>query len=81
MSSFGVKGPLRKAVVTEDLLYYHANDIVTYLNSQFSKDSTKMHYEITSEEINSVTGSAVIIKDVREQATYNCILSRWKNIC
>ena len=81
MSSFGVKGPLRKAVVTEDLLYDYANDILTYLNTQFSKDSTKMHYEITSEEINSVTSSAVIIKDVRKQATYNCILSRWKNIC
>ena len=28
---------------------------------------TKMHYEITSKEINSVTSSAVIIKDVRKQ--------------
>ena len=26
-----------------------------------------MHYEITSKEINSVTSSAVIIKDVRKQ--------------
>ena len=67
MSGFGVKGPLRKAVVTEDVFYDNANDILTYLNSQFSKDSTKMHYEINSEEINSVTSSAVIIKDVRKQ--------------
>ena len=71
MSGFGVKGPLRKAVVTEDLFYDHANDILTYLNSQFSKDSMKMHYEITSEEINSVTSSTVIIKDVRKQ----CIIA------
>ena len=67
MSGFGVKSPLRKAVVTEDVFYDNANDILTYLNSQFSKDSTKMHYEINSEEINSVTSSAVIIKDVRKQ--------------
>ena len=66
MSGFGVKGPLRKAVVT-DLFYDHTNGILIYLNSQFSKDSTKMHFEITSEKINSVTSSAVIIKDVRKQ--------------
>ena len=59
MSGFGVKGPLRKPVVTEDLFYDNANNILIYLNSQFSKGSTKMHYEITSEEINSVTSSDV----------------------
>ena len=67
ISGFKVKGSLRKAIVTEDLFYDHANDSLTYLNSQFSEDSTKMHYKITSEEINSITSSAVIIKDVRKQ--------------
>lgn len=67
MSGFGVKGPLRKAVVTEDLFYDNANDILIYLNSQFSRDSTKMHCKINSEEINSVISSAVMIKDVRKQ--------------
>ena len=30
-SGFGVKGPLRKAVVTKDLPYENANNIVTFL--------------------------------------------------
>lgn len=67
ISGFGVKGPLRKAVVTEDFHYDHANDILNYLNSFFSQDSTKKHYELTSDEIYSVPGSAIQIKDVRKQ--------------
>ena len=65
MSGLGVKGLLRKAVVTEDLHYENANDILTFLNSSFSH-STKMHYEHTSDEINSITSSAVKIKDCRK---------------
>ena len=58
---------MRKAVATKDLHYENANDIATFLNSSFSHNSTKMHYELTSDEINYVTGSTIKAKDCWKQ--------------
>ena len=46
MSGFGVKSPLRKAVVTEDLHYDSAHDIVSYLQELFKDDPYKIHFEL-----------------------------------
>ena len=55
VSGFRVKRPLKKAVVTEDFHCENANDILTFLNSSYSQGSKKMHYELTSDKINSIT--------------------------
>ena len=43
MSGFGVKGPLRKAVITSDLHFTNAAEICNYLDELF-KDDNKKHY-------------------------------------
>ena len=41
MSSFGLKGPLRKAVVLEDFSYRSAEDIFCYISELFKDDKKK----------------------------------------
>lgn len=60
-------GPLRKAVRTGDLHCKNENDILTFLNSSFSHDSTKIHYELASDKLNSVTGLALKTKDCSKE--------------
>ena len=67
MSGFGVKGPLRKAVVTEDLHYDSAQDIVSYLLELFKDDPYKIHFELNPQEIHSVDKIAVTITNVQKQ--------------
>ena len=64
MSGFSVKGPLRKAVVTEDLHYDSAQDIVSYLQELFKDDPYKIYFELNPQEINSVDKIAVKITNV-----------------
>ena len=67
MSGFGAKGPLKKAVVTQDLQYYYASNIVSFLKDLFIDDNQKHQFELESKEIQSITISAIKIKDYRIQ--------------
>ena len=67
MSGFGAKGPLRKAVVTQDLHYDCASNIVSFLKDPFINDNQKQHFELESKEIQSVTTIDIKIKDCRKQ--------------
>ena len=44
MSSFGVKAPLRRAVITHDFTYNCASDIHSYLQKLFENDEQKHHF-------------------------------------
>ena len=66
MSGFGVKDPLRKAVV-KDLHNDSAQDIVSYLQELLKDDPYKIHFELNPQEINSVDRVAVKITNVRKQ--------------
>ena len=67
MSGFGVKGPLRRAVVTQDLHYDSASDLVSFLSDLFHDDIIKIHYELTVSEIDPVTKYVLKIKDIMKQ--------------
>ena len=43
MSGWGVKTPLRRAIVTEDFLYNTSEELATYLRNMFVDDEVK-HY-------------------------------------
>ena len=51
MSSFGVKAPLLKAVITDDFKYNSAKDICDLMQNLFVDDAQKVHYHIKAEEI------------------------------
>ena len=53
MSGFGVKGPIRRAVVTKNLSFTTAEDIYNYLYNLFEIDEQKEHYLVTAETIHS----------------------------
>ena len=53
MSSFGVKGLIRRAVVTENFSFTTAEDIYNYLYNLFEIDEQKEHYLVTPETIHS----------------------------
>ena len=59
MSSFGAKGLLRNAVVTQDLHYGCESNIVSFLKDLFINDNQKHHFELASKEIQSITTSAI----------------------
>ena len=44
MSSFGVKGPLRQAIVRENFWYTNSQDIKDYLTMKFVNDDTKSYF-------------------------------------
>ena len=44
MSSFGVKSPLRRAIVTDDCYYESADELVTFLKS-LDRDN-RYHYKL-----------------------------------
>ena len=75
MSGFGVTGPLRKAVVTEDLHYDSVQDIVSYLQELFKDDPYKIHFELNIQEIHSVDKVAVKITNVQKQHMLCFLLS------
>ena len=50
MSGFGVKGPLRKAVVTENLSYSSSEEIHSYLQQLFQIDDKKHYYLLSESE-------------------------------
>ena len=51
MSAFGVKGPLLKAVITENFKYNSSEDILNYLSKRFETDEQKCYFHIPAEEI------------------------------
>ena len=51
MSSFGVKAPIRKAVLTEDFSYQSSQDIYDYLINCFKDDNKKHFHVITQDNI------------------------------
>ena len=53
MSGFGVKGPIRRAVVTKNFSFTTAEDIYNYLYNLFEIDEQKEHYLVTPETIHS----------------------------
>ena len=67
MSGFGAKGPLRKVVATQDLDYDCASNIVSFSKDIFINDNQKHHFELLSKEFQSMTTSAIKIKDCRMQ--------------
>ena len=46
MSAFGVKTPLRRAVVTDDLEYSSAQDICDFLTNKFSNEFPEKQYYV-----------------------------------
>ena len=67
MSGFGVKGPIRKAVITEDFHYefFHyecACDIVLLLKNLFHDDPHKQYFELSTDEISTI--DETILKSV-----------------
>ena len=50
MSVFGVKGPLLKAVVTNDFKYSSSKDIYEYMKELFKEDKQKVYFHIPVEE-------------------------------
>ena len=52
MSSFGVKAPLRNAVITKDFTFNSASDIHKYLTTMFQHDEQKHHYLLEKAFIN-----------------------------
>ena len=85
ISGFGVQGPLRKAVVTEDLYYDSAQDIVSYLQELFKDDPYKIHFKLNPQEIHSVDKVAVKITNLVKQHMLCFLLSGTirikENIC
>ena len=71
MSGFGVKGPLRRAVITQDLHYDSTSDIVSFLSNLFSDDTATNHYELTVNEISKVNKSGYY------ETTHVILFSRW----
>ena len=53
MSGFGVKGPIRRAVVTKSFSFTTAEDIYNYLYNLFEIDKQKELYLVTPETIHS----------------------------
>ena len=53
MSGFGVKGPIRRAVVTKNFSFTTAKDIYNYLYNLFKIDEQKEYYLVTPETIHS----------------------------
>ena len=53
MSGFGVKGAIRRAVVTKNFSFTTAEDIYNYLYNLFEIDEQKEHYLVTPETIHS----------------------------
>ena len=67
ISDFRAKDPLRKAVVIQDLHCDCGSNIVSFLKDLFINDNQKHHFELRSKEIQSITTSAIKIKDCRIQ--------------
>ena len=64
MSAFGVKGPLMRAVVTEDFKYNSSKDILNYLSNQFKEDSRKLYFDVDAKQIATLRkdgGQSVVI--------------------
>ena len=51
MSAFGVKGPLMRAVITQDLHYQCAKDIHNYMSNNFRSDPAKHYFVLANYEI------------------------------
>ena len=51
MSGFGMKGPIRKAVITEDFHYSSTEEIYHYLNKLFEGDDKKHYVLLTEKDI------------------------------
>ena len=51
MSGLCVKGPLRRAVITNDFSYKTSEDIHSYLCDLFQDDLKKCYYVITNDKI------------------------------
>ena len=51
MSGFGVKGPLKKAVLTEDFSFSSAEDIYNYVQERFQFDTKKNHFMLSVDSI------------------------------
>ena len=51
MSGFGVKGPIRNAVIREDFSYSSAKDIHSYLENRFNDDKKKLHHLLSINDI------------------------------
>ena len=51
ISSFGVKAPIHRTVLTEDFSYLNAQNIYDYLTQFFQNDSKKHYYLIEKNEI------------------------------
>ena len=60
MSSFGVKGPLRKVVVTGDFSYNKAEDIFHFLSSKFESDDSKNYFMIDPSEVAERRGKPIL---------------------
>ena len=67
MSSFGCKSLLRDAIVSKDLWFSDAEEIVIFLNDFFINDESKDHYLIDEESTASIRS-----KNQKEHVIYGC---------
>ena len=76
MSGFGVKGPIHKAVITENFHYDSAEDIHAYLVDLFHGDSNKSFPSPC--RINCTESPKISFKDQELHAvSYDSVFSRW----
>ena len=68
MRAVGVKSPLTRAVITQNLGYSNAEDMYQYLSNLFNDDATKSYSVLSSEEISQceVDNSPLVIGDCRK---------------
>ena len=64
MSSFRCKTPMRRAIVSQDVWFENAAEMVVFLNDRFESDESKDHYfideKVTAEERRKTKGKYVI---------------------
>ena len=57
MSGFGVKTPLRKAIIVNDFFYESAGELTTFLLEKFNGDNNKYYKEFDSKTLNDSRNS------------------------
>ena len=51
MSDFGVKDPLRRAIITRDFMFNSAHELENFLRAEFQHDNTKVYATIPDETL------------------------------
>ena len=77
MSGFGVKTPLRKAIIVNDFFYECAGELTTFLLEKFNGDNSKYYKEFDSKTLNASRNSCKSTLKTQQKITNDSIFSRW----